>query len=252
MKNGCNFLISSDSNSIKQRILSHFRNKQSRKALELRNSISDISFEETGNELIALLLESDEIKKLQPFFNHAQKRIVMNHCIQNIEDENGYLTFRISKKSTLDNVLAIASSYDHAIEILDKLIFKFNLCQKHCGAEKIAHTCFRYSVKQCNGACIGKESPEEYNKRARLAAESLQFKNPNFMIIGMGRSNSEKSVVQIEKGKYVGYGYFDSEFINPEPEILKDFIKYKSDNRDVSRIIRQHLLKSNNKNILIY
>ena len=32
------------SNSIKQRILSHFRNKQSRKALELRNSISDISF----------------------------------------------------------------------------------------------------------------------------------------------------------------------------------------------------------------
>ncbi|MBK8584044.1 MAG: GIY-YIG nuclease family protein [Bacteroidetes bacterium] len=61
------------SNNIRKRVLSHFSNKQSKKAIELRNSIKDISFEETGNELIALLLESEEIKKIQPVFNRMQK-----------------------------------------------------------------------------------------------------------------------------------------------------------------------------------
>ena len=238
------------SNNIRKRILSHFNNKQSRKALELRNSISDISFEETGNELIALLLESDEIKKLQPFFNRAQKRTVLNYCIHIIKNENGYLTFQIGKEK--ENLLITPGSYDHALEIIDKLVIKFNLCQKLCGVYSIVHACFGYSVKQCHGACVGKEEPVEYNKRVQLAIDSLQYKNPSFLIIDRGRSISEKSIVQIEKGKYVGYGYFEPEFVNHDPDTLKDFIKFKEDNKDVNRIIRNYLINSEGKNIVIY
>ena len=240
------------SNNIRKRILSHFSNKQSRKALELRNSITDITFEETGNELIALLLESHEIKKNQPLYNHAQKRTVFNYCINVNTNENGYLTFQIGKEKKNDNLLFTASSYDHALEIIDKLILKFTLCQKLCGVNSIVHACFGYSVKQCNGACIGKESPSEYNKRVQLAIESLDYNHNNFMIIQNGRSSSEKSVVHIEKGKYVGYGYFEPEFINPDPETLRDFVKYKEDNRDVNRIIRNFMINSQDKNVLVY
>ena len=240
------------SNNIRKRILCHFRNKQSRKAVELRNSISDISFEETGNELIALLLESDEIKKLQPFFNHAQKRISSNYNIHCVKNENGYLTFQIGKGKDNENLLITTGSYDHALEIIDKLVLDFKLCQKFCGAFNIVHACFGYSVKQCNGACIGKELSEEYNSRVQIAIDSLQHKNENFMIIDGGRSNNEKSIVHIEKGKYVGYGYFEPEFVNPDMESLKDFIKYKEDNRDVMRIIRNYLINTKNKNLIVY
>jgi len=240
------------SNNIRQRILSHFRNKQSRKALELRNNISDITFEETGNELIALLLESEEIKKNQPFFNRAQKRTIKNHCIYSTINENGYLTFLISKDKDLEDLVTTATTYDHALEVIDKLISKFSLCQKLCGVYSIVHACFKYSVKQCNGACIGKESPAEYNKRAQAAIDSLQYKNPNFMIIDGGRSPTEKSVVHIENGKYIGYGYFETEFTSPDPESLRDVVKFKPDNRDVNRIIRQYLTKSPTTNLLVF
>jgi DNA polymerase-3 subunit epsilon len=240
------------SNNIRQRILSHFRNKLSRKAIELRNNICDITFEETGNELIALLLESEEIKKNQPFFNHAQKRTVKNFNIYFTTNDNGYLTFKINKDNDQDNLLTTANTYDHALNIIDRLVSKYKLCQKLCGSYSIVHACFNYSVKLCNGACIGKESPEEYNKRMQSAIDSLQYKNPNFMIIDGGRTQSEKSVVHIENGKYVGFGYFETEFISPNPETLKDAVKFRQDNRDVNRIIRQYLNKSDKANILVY
>ena len=238
--------------NIRKRILSHFRNKQSRKALELRNRISDISFNETGNELIALLLESYEIKKNQPFFNHAQKRTTSNYCIILSTNQNGYLTFQIGKENNKSNLVLTANSNEHAQEILDRLIYKFTLCQKLCGVYKIAHACFGYSVKQCNGACIGKEEPEQYNKRVKLAIDSLEYKNPNFMIIDSGRTTSEKSIVQIEKGEYVGFGYFEPEYVSLNPETLKDFIKFKKDNTDIKRIIRNYLINSDSKNVVVY
>ena len=207
---------------------------------------------ETGSELIALLLESDEIKKIQPFFNKAQKRTSLNHFIFPSTNENGYLTLRIGKGKESENIISVASSYDHALQIIDKLIRKFKLCQKLCAEYNIVHACFGYSVKECKGACIGKEIPEEYNSRVQIAIDSLQFTNPNFMIIERGRSMTEKSIVHIEKGKYVGYGYFDPEFITPYPETLKDCIKYKPDNRDVDRIIRQYLSNVTERNLLIY
>jgi DNA polymerase-3 subunit epsilon len=64
-----NVIYIGKSNNIRKRVLSHFNNKKSRRQIDMRNAISDISFEETGNELIALLLESEEIKKQKPFRN---------------------------------------------------------------------------------------------------------------------------------------------------------------------------------------
>ena len=53
------------SNNIRKRVLNHFAEKNQNKALKMKNEVHDISFEVTGSELIALLLESDEIKKAQ-------------------------------------------------------------------------------------------------------------------------------------------------------------------------------------------
>ncbi len=244
------------SNNIRKRILTHFSNKQTRKAIELRNSIHDVSFEVTGSELVALLLESEEIKTNQPVFNRAQKKMVFNYGIFSDTDEKGYRTIRVAKvtdkKHKVEDPILTTSSANDAQLIIDKLMRQFQLCQKLCGEYKIAHACFGYSLHQCLGACIGKESPESYNERAEKAIESLHYKNPNFMIVGRGRTTNERSIVHVEKGRYLGFGFFDIEFTAPYPDSLRDVITFRQDNRDVHRIIRHFLTKTSQKDILVY
>lgn len=72
------------------------------------------------------------------------------------------------------------------------------------------------------------------------------------MIVGKGRHLNERSIMQVENGKYIGYGYFEPEFVNADPEILRDHIKPRIDNRDVQKIIRHFLNTTSSNNILKY
>lgn len=240
------------SNNIKKRILSHFANKQTKKAIELRNNIRDITFEITGNELVALLLESDEIKRHQPIYNRLQRKTFFNFGILEEIDENGYRRFRTTRIKPETEILLPAASIEEAKQMLDRLVQKHRLCQKLCGLYPAVHACFKHSIGQCDGACTGKETPDSYNKRVEAALESMQFKHDNFLILGEGRSIEEMSVVQIEKGKYKGYGFVDKEFANDGIETLIDAVHPRMDNRDVQRILRHFVNQGKTKKILPY
>ena len=62
------------SKNIYQRVLTHLANNVSKRAIEMKDRITDISYEHTGSELIAFLVESNEIKKHKPVYNRAQRR----------------------------------------------------------------------------------------------------------------------------------------------------------------------------------
>lgn len=240
------------SKNIKKRVLQHFTNKQNRRAIDIRNSICDITFEVTGNELIALLLESQEIKKQKPFYNRKQKGSFQNFHLVYFYNKQKYLNIAISKKLTDSELLCTVNSFEEAEAILEKLLLKFNLCKKYCGAGDISNSCFGYSVKQCKGACIGIEAPETYNERVKSAIEAQSFENQNFMIIGTGRYEREKSIVHVEKGKYIGFGFFDPELSGENPEILKSFVRQGNDNRDVRQIIRSYIKKPKTQTLIIH
>ncbi|UOQ77162.1 nucleotide excision repair endonuclease [Hymenobacter sp. 5516J-16] len=77
--------------NIYKRIQQHFAvDYKSRKSIEFKNSISDITWELTGSELVALLYESHEIKRMKPLYNRAQRRSVFPAGIFLRTDENGY------------------------------------------------------------------------------------------------------------------------------------------------------------------
>ncbi len=240
------------SNNIRKRVITHFANKGSHKALEMRNAIRDVSFELTGNELIALLLESDEIKKYLPIYNHAQRHTLFNFGIFQSVNKDGYIVLKAGKITHGVHPIITAFSHDEAREILEKKISQFNLCQKLCGIYDIQYACFHYSINQCKGACIGKEAPEEYNKRVQKAVASLDYTHRNFLIVGNGRSREERSVVTVENGKYLGFGFFNPEYTGSDTETLKELITSKQDNRDVHRIIRRYLSQNKQDNILTY
>ena len=69
-----NLIYIGKSKNIHQRVMTHLSNNSSKRAMQMRDETADIDFELTGNELIALLKESEEIKLNKPRFNRAQRR----------------------------------------------------------------------------------------------------------------------------------------------------------------------------------
>jgi len=240
------------SKDIKSRILTHLGAAKTKTALKMRKEIADISYELTGSELIALLLESDEIKKLQPLYNRTQRRTVRHYGIFNYLNEDGYLCFKIEQTNTKELLpLNTYESLEYARLTLFKLIEEYTLCQKLCGLYKSSGACFHYELRQCNGACIGVECAEEYNRRAMMAMNSIGNGNENLLIIDNGRNNEEKTVVRIENGKYLGYGFIDSACI-AGIDTLKECIIARKDNHEVLQIIKGFLKRNKVERIIRY
>ena len=230
--------------NIKARVMQHLNNNTTKKAVDMKNAISDIHFTLTGSELIALLLESEEIKKHKPVFNRAQQRSLFSYGLYNYIDDQGYIRLKFSK--IIDELLPLYSysSQVEAREHLTMLTEQFMLCQRLNNLYPGQGACFHYHIKQCNGACISAENPADYNGRALLAIERYHFEHENFYVCDTGRDEAELCVVKIEKGVYYGYGYMPKDQLYDNPVVADEFIKRYTDNREVRQIIRGYLKRN--------
>ena len=230
--------------NIRDRVLTHLNNNLHKKAVEMKTEIADIRYELTGSELVALLLESAEIKHHQPFYNRAQKRTYFNYGLYSFTDDNGYVNLKISR--VIDELTPVYtySSMQEGKEHLSQLTEKFGLCQKLCGLYDTKGACFHYQIHQCQGACIGEEPAKSYNERVHESLENYHFGNDSFFVIGKGRREDEKSVVKIEHGKYAGFGFVTVDILNRETTLLHESIRTYKDNKEVRQIINSYLKKS--------
>ena len=128
--------------------------------------------------------------------------------------------------------------------VLFKITEKHNLCQKINGLYETKNGCFQYKIKQCNGACLGIETPALYNERVEEFMEEHTFENNNMIIIDKGRSFDERSAVLIENGVYKGYCFFDLNYQITNVNVLKNIIIPMQHNRDVKTIIQSYLRKN--------
>lgn len=232
------------SKNIRKRVLQHFSNKSTKKAIKMAAEIAQIDYVHTGSELVALLLESDEIKKNQPVYNRAQRKTRTHFGIYKTYDEYGYVNFDVAPLSQGDSPVTTAFSRQEGIRILERMAERHNLCQKLCGLYKSEKSCFQYQVKQCDGACIQNEDPESYNLRAEKAQRYFSYGVSNVILVDEGRHEEEKAVIQIEKGVYRGFGYFDTNDAAMNIRAMKSVIQPYKDNKDVNKIIRGYLRKS--------
>lgn len=240
------------SKNIRKRIIQHFTN-DNKKSKKIQLEVVSVSYEETGNELIALLKESQEIKTLKPIFNQALKRSVFKSQLYSFYDDKGYLNLKIGKntKQNLDEkVLSTFSNYQQAKNFLYKITDEFQLCQKLNHLEKSENTCFNYDLKTCNGACINKEKVSEYNLRVQKYIKKSSYQFDHMLIIDKGRFIDERSVILIENGIYKGYGYYNLNFQINTPEVLKSIINPMENNRDTQHIIQSYLRKYKVKKII--
>ncbi|PJB57692.1 MAG: DNA polymerase III subunit epsilon [Bacteroidetes bacterium CG_4_9_14_3_um_filter_41_19] len=238
--------------NIHDRILSHLNNNLNKKAVEMRNSISDVQFTLTGNELVALLLESSEIKKYQPLYNRAQRRTFYNQGLYSFFDDEGYLNLKITRVIASLNPLYTYSSVNEGRSHVEMLMEEYGLCQKLCGLYDTQGPCFHYQIHQCKGACVGEETKESYNLRVQEALDNYHFEHQNFLLIVDGRHPHEKAIVKVENGRYRGFGYADETCDLNNTDLLHECITSYSDNKEVRGIIKSHLRNNPDVNLLLF
>jgi DNA polymerase III subunit epsilon len=238
--------------NLSERISTHLSNNTTNRSMEMRDRIADISWEVTGSELIALLKESDEIKRDKPVYNRAQRRTGSAWGLYHWTDSSGYINFRIDNNLIDEIPLSTFTSKQRARGKLLSLVESLNLCQKLSGLYETHGSCFHHQVGICRGACNGAESPQEYNLRASKVIDEFSFGMSNFLIIDRGREADERAAVKIVSGKYFGYGWFNINDMGFGLTQVHECIKPANDNRDIQSIIKGYLARNRVEKIIYF
>lgn len=229
---------------IRKRLFEHFADT-SPKGEKLRAGVSDFSYEVTGSELVALLLESAEIKRLQPRINRALRVREFSAAIYAYTDERGYRRFVVgrlqqSPRAPLERIAELPR-LSNARSWLESVARRFELCYKLCHLEDTTGACFHHSLHRCMGACVGAEPPEAYNERAEQAITALsRGLSGSFAVLEPGRSTDEQAVVVVWEGAFVGYAYCPTQETFSLQEVVEMAHRPFQD-PDAARIIRGYL-----------
>lgn len=235
------------STNIRKRVLSHFQGAhKAARTMEMIQSTHDISTEITGSELIALLRENEEIKRLQPLYNRAQLRQTFRYGVYQQVNEGGYLKLFIDKYKLSQQPVAGYVSKASAESTLLRRGRELELCPKLYGAEQGPGRCFHRQLHICRGACVGEEPAESYNERVAEAVQALSFGrsySESYAIVGHGRHEEEQSVVWVQDGIYQGFTYLDKAYFSGGWEEILSQIRSRHEVPDVQRIIQAYIKK---------
>ncbi len=231
------------SKNIKKRLTQHFTSDK-RKSKRIQLEVASITYEKTGSELIALLKESEEIKQNKPIYNRALRRTLYTYQLCSFIDDEGYINLKIEKADARKKAITTFTNYQQAKSVLFKITEANQLCQKLTGLHSTKGNCFLYTIKECLGACINKESPEEYNTRVETFLNNHSYENKHMLIIDKGRDIDERSVILIENGQYKGFGYYNLNFQIDNSEVLRSIITPMQNNRDAQHIIQGYLRRN--------
>ncbi len=239
------------SRNIKKRINQHFTGT-STKSKKIQREVYSVTPEETGSELIALLKESEEIKINKPVYNRAQRKSIFEWALYAEKDSNGYLNLRLQKVDGRKKEITSFTTLQEGKNTLFRITEKYRLCQKLTGLYQTNADCFQYKIKECDGACIGKITAEEYNARVQKLIAENSFENKNLVLLDRGRNINERSVVLIENGIYKGYAFYDLNYQVTNIDVLKNIIIPMQNNRDAKTIIQGQIRKSKSLKVISF
>ncbi|MAV04450.1 MAG: exonuclease [Flavobacteriaceae bacterium] len=210
------------SKNIKNRVNQHITGK-SNKSLKIQLELNNVSFETCGNELIALLKESEEIKTHKPKYNKALKNEIFKFGLELCNDSNDFKFLRISHFQENIDFIETYSSLKNANNRLSSIYDKFEISDKK---SLINNSKIEYFIKH------------------------ISYPFPNMIIIDKGRNIDEKSVILIKNSKYMGFGYFTLNYQITNYEILESLITRTNKKNNFDKLIINYLKKNKVEKII--
>lgn len=219
--------------NLKKRVASHFSGHSvTPQRQNFLRDIYGISFEVCGTELMALLLECTEIRKLWPAYNRALKRFEAKYGLYEYEARNGYRYFAVGKVGKFQACIESFNNLHDAINLLRDLAKQFDIDHRFC------KYCLPGEVERLQNNDFG-HLPDIglHNTQIEAAIHFLLKKRPSFAIIDKGRSADERSCILIENGHFYGMGYISSDIGITTPSEIKDYITQYKSNHYIMQLI---------------
>ncbi|SDD16906.1 exonuclease domain-containing protein [Pedobacter soli] len=228
--------------NLKKRVTSHFTgNNANRQRQDFLRTIHHVDFVVCGTELMALILEANEIKRLWPENNRAMKRYEHKYDLYVFEDQNGYLRLAIDKHKKNNRAFQSFNNLLEGYNFLNQLVDKYQLCARLCYLQKTATKCYAHENGQCFGACSGIETVTVYNKKLNAALADIQKQQPSFALVDEGRADNEFSCLVVENGQFYGMGYFtDTKYLSDGLAPIKNDLSTYQSNSYILNLILSH------------
>lgn len=219
-KSGKNLYIGKAVN-IKKRIKSHFSGKNGlNKDVQFLNNLHSIDYMETGNELLALIIESSEIRKNWPPYNKAQKRLEIRYSLFDYKDRAGQIKIAIKRiRSSQNHEIISFKSLMAAREFIISQFKELGICGAKAGFG-IPGACIL--DEPCNETCHTLKTKNQNKKIENWIQGIKNERNKSFFIKGKGRKKAEVSLLYVDNGKIAGYNFFSHRTNFNEIDALKN------------------------------
>ena len=235
--------------NIRKRLQSHFSNTEKQSNIDY-SQIADIDVIYTGNDTIAQLVETENIKNLKPFYNSQQITDPDPFIITLSATAKGISKIKITRKEFEDSLPEKYYNRRSVVESLKDFCQENSLCRKHCALETVKGPCSNVTKRGIPCVCSGEESIEVYNKRFQIAFDRFRRKNTEKIYKLKGRNSSEDAFIYEHNGIYEGYGYIEKSMsISNYNDILGHLVKQKN-NYDTTRIINVMQKNIDTKDVL--
>ena len=225
--------------NLKKRVASHFSgHKITPQRQYFLRDIHGISFEECATELMALLLECSEIKKLWPIYNTALKRFEPKYALYEYTARNGYRYLAVGKIKKLQLCIEVFGTVNESISLLRNLQEQFALDYRFC----------KYAVNtESEGVVVNNLSDlplvEKHNQQVQQAVNFVTKLKPSYYILDKGRTKDEQSCIWVQDGHFYGMGYISNEAVVTAVEELKDFLTRYRSNTYIMQLISAFAVK---------
>ncbi|MEJ0031266.1 MAG: hypothetical protein WDO15_13190 [Bacteroidota bacterium] len=207
----------------------------------IRNEIHHITWELTGSELIALILEAQEIRRLWPKYNLAQKYRVEEWGIFDYEDRNGYHRFSVNVVHRGARPLITFSNKGDAWNFMWEKVRSQDLCPKLSGLQLAKGLCSVINpvvAKVLARASRPRRSTtSEYNKLSIVSSR----KERHVQSLVKDGAQKRRSVVLVENGNFLGFGFFGDDVMINDFDSARTIIKPAKENRIVQNLVNSFL-----------
>jgi DNA polymerase III subunit epsilon len=236
--------------NIKKRVLSHFYDK-SDKEVRMCHETSDIDFELSGSELLALLMETAAIKQLYPEYNRSQKKYYPNYAIFSYEDRRGIIHLGFSKSKNTPLPLTHFYTITECRLFLEQLCIDFGLCPRYCHLQEQAGSCNHFRISSCDGICRGTEAAADYNAKVLKAITNVKKESDHYIVKEKGRNDGESCIILVKESRYCGYAFVDNDRQLMNLKDVMDVITPQKNTLETERLLKSYSLKNPGNIVLL-
>lgn len=227
----------SKSSNIRKKVNKIFINSAP-KNRKIQKEVRKVSFDLTGNVLIAQLKEIQESHGNKPRYNSKRKQ-KFTHALYLEKEDNSPLRLIVDKFDLDQTSILNFVNYNQAIKVQQEILTEFELHYNDNAVGQIGQQSLQ-----------NQDELKAYNKRVRKAIHQYSLSKGSFAIVDKGRSINEQSVILFIKDKLKGYGFFELNHQLNNLEILQSIITPIEDSKTVRYYIEQYLRKKPNLKIV--